>query len=194
MSVALRRLLENPLFESLLLLQAGTRADSFSDEARARMRPWVDAAQSRFRVALELRDAETRPAVLSLLRESAFLALCALDAAQERALPATPAEAWERFDASRTDAPVELESVRAFLASTDPLAADALQPARAAESRSAAELVVEWLLSLVEVRTHAQLTRARVLRCALFFAAAVLVVGALVSYWTMLNELASRGG
>ena len=69
MSVSLCRLLQNPLFESLLLLQAGARADAFSDPARARMRPWVDAARSRYRLALELRDSETRPAVFGLLRD-----------------------------------------------------------------------------------------------------------------------------
>jgi len=189
--------LDNSWLEAVLLLGAARRAATLSDEARARVKPWADAAQARFRVARELRDAATQRVALGLLRDSAFFALCALEAARSplESAPRSAAEAWQRFDTLAEPPrhpPEQLALVRTAFEKGEPLALDLL-PARAAdELRLAAEAVVAWLLGSIEVRTVAELARARVVRTALALAALAIVVWGLLSYWLSLAALAPR--
>jgi hypothetical protein len=194
--------LENPLvaswLEPLALLGASRRAGKLSDEARARMRPWVEAAQARYKVARELRDAQTQSVSLGLLKDAAFLALCALEAADSAPEPgpSSAREAWQRFDARAEPpfgAPEELARVRAaFAAEGDALSLDRIAPREANELRLAAESTVAWLLSLVEIRDPRQIARARLVRCALAAVGLVLVVWGLVAYWLSLSALEPR--
>ena len=188
-------LLGNALLEPVLLFSAARRAQALSDDARLRMKPWTSAAQARFRVALELRDPASRAAALALLRESALLALCALEVSETSAAPqaTSPKAAWERFQALPalpSGAPSVLPQVRAAFGTNDPLTVDTLALDEANEVRSAAELVVRWLLELVEVRTPRELARARWTRSALLVLAVVVVVWGLVGYWLALAALA----
>src|SRR5450432_2356470 len=127
--MALGTLLDNSWLESVALVAASRRADKLSAEARVRMRPWVSAAQARFRVARELRDPESQTVALGLLKEAAFFALCALELADsEQELAArSPREAWERFEARAEDqagAPEHWPLVSAAFGSNDPLSVD----------------------------------------------------------------------
>jgi hypothetical protein len=183
--------------EPVALLGASRRAARLSTEARARLQPWVVAAQSRFRVARELRDAETQTVALALLREAAFFALCALEAVESTAdsPKRSPAQAWERFDAlpqKPPGAPEQLGLVRAAFGTDAPLSVDLVPPSAANELRLAAEESVAWLLSLVEVRTPPELARARVIRSALALVGLVVVVWGLVAYWLSLAALEPR--
>jgi hypothetical protein len=161
------------------------------------MKPWVDAAQARFRVARELRDAATQRVALGLLKDSAFFALCALQAARSplESAPRSAAEAWQGFDTLADPprhAPEQLPLVRRAFEKAEPLALDLLSAAAADELRLAAEAVVAWLLGSIEVRTVAELKRARVVRMALALVGCVVVVWGLLSYWLSLAALAPR--
>jgi hypothetical protein len=58
--------------------------------------------------------------------------------------------------------------------------------------RLAAEASVAWLLSLVEVRTLPELTRARLIRIALAVVGLVVIVWGLVAYWLSLTAIEPR--
>ena len=194
MPIAIRPLLESAWVEPFALLGAKRRAAALTDAARERMRPWVQGARARYRVALELRDAETRAVALGLLHTAAWLALCAAAAAQGNEEPKAASAAWAAFDADAAGAPPpELELVKPFFSSDAPLAADLLDPARALELRQPAELVVAWLFELVEARSPREIDRARIVRSLLLVLGLALVITGLVSYWLMLNQLAARG-
>lgn len=192
-----RTWLEHAWLEPTLLLAASRRAAQLSDEARARMKPWVLAARARFQVARELRDAETQTVALGLLREAAFFALSALEAAHSAADLAarSPRAAWQRFDtlvepSALSGAPEQLQLVRAAFGTDDALSVERLRPREANELRLAAEASVSWLLGLVEIRTAAQLARARWLRSGLALLSLVLIGWGLVAYWLSLAALA----
>ena len=189
----------NPLsaswLEPLALLGASRRASKLSEEARTRMKPWVEAAQARFKVARELRDAQTQSVALGLLKEAAFFALCALEAADSAPESASRSakEAWQRFDARAEPplgAPEQLAQVRAaFSVDDDALSLDRVAPREANELRLAAESTVAWLLRLVEIRRPAQIARVRLVRCALAAVGLIAVVWGLVAYWLSLSAL-----
>jgi hypothetical protein len=184
--------LDSPLFETVLLRRATRQAQAVPEAARARMKPFVAAARARFRVALELRDRESRGVAFGLLRDAALLALSALDAVDSEALPEprSPRAVWDRFmQRELPGAPDSLAEARIVLGADDPLAPDAVAPGDAARLRDAAEEVVAWLLSLAEVRTPAELKRARLLRASLFGFSAVVLLWGLLSYWMALNAL-----
>jgi hypothetical protein len=183
--------------EPALLLGASRRAARLSAEARARMQPWVVAAESRFRVARELRDPETQTVALALLREAAFFALCALEAVDSTvdAAGCSPAQAWAQFDAlpqQPPGAPEQLGLVRAAFGTNEALSVDLTAPSAANELRLAAEASVAWLLSLVEVRTPPALARARLIRSVLAVVGLVAVLWGLVAYWLSLAALGSH--
>lgn len=183
--------------EPALLLEASRRSARLSAEARARMTPWVVAAQSRFRVARELRDPETRTVALGLLREAAFLALCALEAVDSTvdSRARSAAQAWQRFDElpqKPPGAPEQLALVRAAFGSSDALSVDLVPPSAENELRLAAEETVAWLLGLVDVRTPPELARARLIRSALALVGLGAVLWGLVAYWLSLSALAPR--
>ncbi len=195
--MALGTLLDNSWFESVALVAAARRADKLSADARLRMRPWVVAAQARFRVARELRDPESQTVALALLKEAAFFALCAFEAADAapESTARSPKEAWERFGsfADRpAGAPEQLPLVRAAFSADDALSVDLIGASEANELRLAAEASIAWLLSLVEIRTPTELARARVIRSALAVLGFVVVVWGLVSYWLSLGALEPR--
>jgi hypothetical protein len=183
--------------EPVTLLEASRRAHRLSDEARARMAPWVEAAQARFKVARELRDRESQRVTLGLLRDTCFFALCGLEAAaaEPRALPVSAAEAWRRFE-SRTEpllgAPEGLAEVRAAFSVEEPLALDRVEPRLANELRLNAESTAAWLLSHTEIRAPVQLARARLVRSALAVAGLVVAVLLLVTYGLSLGALEPR--
>ena len=193
MSAPLTRLLDTPLLEPVLLLAASRRALELPEAARQRMKPFVAAARARFRIALELRDAESQGTAFGLLREAAFLALRALEVSmpEQPAGPHSPRVAWERFSAlpARPNAPAALPLVRQVLASADVLATEACLPSDAAALRASAEEVVAWLLSLAEERSPQQLARARIVRSAVFVVSLIAIVWALLSYWFVLAAL-----
>ena len=187
-------LLDSPLFEPALLRVASRRAAALSDAARERMKPWVNAAQARYRVALELRDPETRGVALGLLRDAAFLALVALEAsAAQSELAESPLTAWQRFGTSEASsaAPACLARAREAWVTADLPALDRLAAADDGALRPAAEETVAWLLTLCEVRSQRELARARLVRSAFALLAAVLIAGALFAYWSVLSALSA---
>jgi hypothetical protein len=185
------RRIDVPWLEPVVLLGATRRAHGLSDEARARMKPWLLAARARFRVARELRDAATQIVALSLLSEAAFFALCGLESVDAAESPATtPKEAWARFDARAekpSGAPEELSLVREAFSADGALALDLIDPASANTLRLAAETTVAWLLGLVEIRTPREISRARLLRIALAVVGFAVIVWGLVAYWVSLR-------
>src|SRR5256885_1336296 len=133
--MAARTWLDHSWLEPTLLFAASRRAAQLSDEARARMKPWVLAARARFQVARELRDAETQTVALGLLREAAFFALSALEA-RHSAIDSSGRSAqaaWSRFDAlveasDSNAAPDQFPLVRAAFSADDVLAFERLPP------------------------------------------------------------------
>jgi hypothetical protein len=182
--------------EPIALLGASSRARGVSDEMRARMKPWVIAASARYRVARELRDLETQSVALGLLREAAFFALCGLEATDPATVVARSSkEAWQRFDAlpsKPAGAPEQLALVRDAFGNDDALAMDLVLPSEANDLRLAAEACVAWLLTLVEVRTPAQLARARLVRSALALLGLVVIVWGIVAYCLALTAIEPR--
>jgi hypothetical protein len=183
--------------EPLALREASQRARQFSDDERARMKPWVVAAQSRFRVARELRDPETQTVALGLLREAAFFALCALEVSASADDPAasSPQQAWQRFDElaeKPAGAPEQLALVRSAFGTDDALSVDRVPSHQANELRLAGEASVAWLLSLVEIRTLPELTRVRLIRVALMVVGLVVIAWGLIAYWLSLTAIEPR--
>ncbi len=181
-----------PPLESVLLLGASRRAAAFSEEARARMKPYAVAAQARYRAALELRDLESQAAAFGLLREAALLALYALSAANSGAVPEARSHRamWDGFLVQeRPGAPGALAEASIVLGSDDVLAADSVAPSDAPVLRSKAEETVAWLLSLAEIRSPRALKRARIVRSSLLLLALIASVCALGRYWAFLVTL-----
>jgi hypothetical protein len=191
-------LLDSPLLEPILLRQASRRARVLTDSARARMRPWVKASRARYSVALELRDRETQPVALGLLREAAFFALCAIEVAEPTAPPpaSSPKLAWERFNAlpESAEAPPELAVARTAFAADEALAVEKLDANEADKLRPAAEQTVAWLLALAEVPTPKRLTRMRRVRTLLLTVGLTVIGWTLLSYWLALAALAHPSG
>jgi len=195
--MAARTWRDNSWLEPALLVRASRRAAQLSDAARARMKPWVMAARARFRVARELRDPETQTVALGLLAEAAFFALSALEAADSAvdSVGRSPKAAWQRLESlaeSPAGAPEQLALVRAAFDTDDALSFERMAPEQANELRLAAEVSVAWLLTLVEIRTPAELGRARLMRSALAVVSAVLIGWGLVAYWLSLAALEPR--
>ena len=191
-------LLDSPLLEPILLRKAARRARVLTDSARARMSPWVKASRARYSVALELRDRETQPVALGLLREAAFFALCAIKVAEPAAPPpaSSPKLAWERFNAlpESAEAPPELAVARTAFAADEALAVEKLDANEADELRPAAEQTVAWLLALAEVPTPKRLTRMRRVRTLLLTVGLTVIGWTLLSYWLALAALAHPSG
>jgi len=191
-------LLDSPLLEPILLRKAARRARVLTDSARARMSPWVKASRARYSVALELRDRETQPVALGLLREAAFFALCAIEVAEPAAPPpaSSPKLAWERFNAlpESAEAPPELAVARTAFAADEALAVEKLDANEADELRPAAEQTVAWLLALAEVPTPKRLTRMRRVRTLLLTVGLTVIGWTLLSYWLALAALAHPSG
>lgn len=187
-------LLDHPLLEPVLQRRAARRALAYTDAARARMAPHVALARAQYRAALELRDVETLVVAFGLLRDAARGALRALEHAREGAsISPSPEAAWDQFSAQseRADAPPTFERVRAVLATKqDDLAAFVDALADPHELRVEAERTVAWLLELPELRTPAQIARARLVRSTLFVLALVAITWGLVGYWLALSALA----
>jgi hypothetical protein len=197
MTTGVPALLRAAWLEPVTLQLALARAERLSDDARVRTTPWVLAAQSRFRVARELRDLEAQPVALALLREAAFFALSALEQAESRseAGSGSPERLWARFNAVElglSDSPPQLERVRAVFAAADPLAIDRMRADEMQKFRGLAEGCVGWLLALAEIRTLPQLRRARVVRSLLAVAASLVLLSGLVAYWLSLANLTRR--
>jgi hypothetical protein len=194
MPAALTSLFDTPLLEPVLLLSATRRAEGTPEAARALMKPYAAAARSRYRVALELRCRDSQGVALGLLREAAFLALCALEIAGDDPVSPSSRAAWERFSAlpEPSGAPSNLAKVQALFASDDALAAELISPNEASAVRTAAEQTVAWLIALAEVRSPRELARARVVRASAFLVGAVAVVWALLSYWLALAALSEH--
>ncbi|HEX3851102.1 MAG TPA: hypothetical protein VHW01_09060, partial [Polyangiaceae bacterium] len=170
MPAAPTSLLDTPLLEPVLLRAAERRSEAISEAARARMKPFVAAALARYRVALELRDRESRGVALGLLRDSALLALSALEAVDSESLPEprTPRAVWDRFmTRERPGAPGTLAEARIVLGSDDVLASDSVPASDANRLRASAEEAVSWLLGLAEARSPRELSRARLVRSSL---------------------------
>jgi len=198
--MAARPVLDHPWFEAVALRAASRRAAKLSTEARARMKPWVVGARARYRVARELRDAASQVVALGLLKEAALFALRALECASSELTSAagSPQQAWQRFESLADEppgAPEQLTMVRAAFSTDDALSLDLIAASQANEAnelRLAAEASVAWLLSLVEIRTPAELVRARLVRSALAVLAIVAVSSCLVAYWLSLRALEPR--
>ena len=174
---------------------AEKRSAAVSEAARARMKPFVAGARARYQVAVELRDRESRGVALGLLRDSALLALSALEAVDSESLPEprAPRAVWDRFMLLETPgAPGSLAEARIVLGSDDLLAPDSVPPNDADRLRISAEGAVAWLLCLAEARSPRELRRARLLRTSLFVAAVVVIAWAGLSYWSALSALAPR--
>ena len=157
------------------------------------MRPYLNLAQQQYRTALELRDGETRIVFWGLLRDAAFHTLLALESAGDGTLSLSPHQAWEGLGA-QGGAPSALAGARLVLASEGSLVELASSSVDLEQLRPGAEQSVGWLLTLPEVRSPKQVTRARAQRLALFTLALVAVVWALVSYWLALSALSLPPG
>ena len=193
MPAALMSLLDSPLLEPVLLRVAERRSKAVSEAARGRMKPFVAAARARYHVALELRDHESRGVALGLLRDSALLALTALEAIDSDSLPEprTPRAVWDRFMLlERPGAPGALAEARMVLGTDDVLAPDSVSASDVNRLRASAEVAVAWLLTLAEARSPRELSRARLVRSSLFLVAAIVIVWAGLSYWFALSALA----
>ena len=196
MAGAAARFADVPWLEPVALVGAMARAARISDAARARMKPWVAAAEARYRVARELRDPESRTVALALLREAAFFALCALAVeAEDGAPPRSPGLAWEGFAPqaqAKANRPseAELALVRAAFSAEEPLALEAVPSREANPLRLAAESTVAWLLALAEIRAPKELARARVVRVVLSAVAALAVLACLIAYGLALASIA----
>jgi len=193
MPAARTSLLDTPLLEPVLLRAAERRAEAVSEAARARMKPFVAGARARYLVALELRDRDSQGVAFGLLRDAALLALSALEAVDSESLaePRAPRVIWDRFMAlERPGAPGSLAEARIVLGSDDLLAPDSVPANDASRLRSSAEESVAWLLSLAEVRSARELSRARVVRSSFLVVAAIAIMRAGLSYWFALAALA----
>ncbi|HEX3773904.1 MAG TPA: hypothetical protein VHV51_05530 [Polyangiaceae bacterium] len=184
-------------FEPVALIEANARAKKVSAEARARVKPLALAARSRFRVARELRDAETQYVALSLLREAAFFALCAFESleAEPEARATSPREAWSRFVARADEppgAPEQLELVREAFANDDPWSLELVPRERVNDLRLAAEATVAWLLDLVELRTPSEIVRARIVRSLFAALGFALIALGLIAYCQALVAIEPR--
>ena len=190
-------LLDSPLLEPILLRKASRRARALTDSARARMRPFVKASRARYSVALELRDRDTQAVALGLLRDAAYLALCAIEVAEPApAAPASSAKlAWQRFDQlpESAEAPPVVALARTAFASDEALAVDSLDANEVEKLRPAAEQSVAWLLGLAEVQTPKHLSRRRRVRTLLLAIGLTVIGWTLFSYWLALAALAHPG-
>jgi len=189
------RFADVPWIEPVALLGARQRAARVSDAARVRMKPWVEAAHARYRVARELRDSETQIVALSLLREAAFFALVALALAREEEAPKTLGAAWtgcEMPSAGDTERAAELSLVRAAFSAEDPLALDRTPAGELNALRLAAESTVAWLLALAEVRSPRELERLRLIRAVLCTLAALGILSGLIAYGCALASVSPR--
>lgn len=189
----LTRWLASSWLEPVLLRRAWQRSRALDDAARARMKAWVEAARGRLRVARGLVAPEDQSSALALLRDATgFASRAVLLADPERVAHAEPASGIaECLDAvaKAEDAPTELDSVRAAFSQADPLALEALSTPEYEALRLSVERVLQWLLSLAELRTPSQLVRARWLRVSAAVLGALLVLAGLVSYWMALSAL-----
>jgi NedA-like, galactose-binding domain len=163
---------------------AGRRIVSFSPAQLAAMRGYHQAAVKRLRAVEDLRNVGQATATLALLRQSALLLILSLlaskgDSIDEKAL--TPDAALERLAgivaADRLETPPELASVLPLLASTDLLAIDRLPAAEASRKVDEFQSVVEWLATLVDLRSPTELKMERLFRVGL---AGALLAAALV--------------
>ncbi len=161
------------------------------------MQPFVKASRARYSVALELRDRDTQTVALGLLREAAYLALCAIEVAEPApAPPATsPKVAWQRFDElpESAEAPPVLAVARSAFATDEALAVDALDPNEVERLRPAAEQSVAWLLGLAEVHSPKRLKIMRRVRTLLLTIGLTVVGWTFFSYWLALAALAHPG-
>ncbi len=197
MALTAARFADVPWLEPIALFGAMQRAGRLSDAARARMQPWAEAARARYRVARELRDVESQTVALTLLREAAFFALCALALEAEDATepPRTAELAWQGLVPpaeieANPPSERELALVRAAFSARDPLALDLVPRAEVNSLRLAAESTVAWLLALAEVRSPKELTRKRVLRVVLCAVLLIVGIAGLVAYGLALGALA----
>jgi hypothetical protein len=187
-----------PLIESLALIQAGQRAQNYSDAARERMRPAVLAARARVSASRSLADERNTPAAVALLREALGLlrrALLAERLPEEDAAQSLGA-AWRRFENLESKPalpPDALSSLNALLESEDPLYADRLDAGAARELRLSLDAIVAWLAELAEIRTPGQIALARVLRITFGVGFGVLVLVLLFEYVTLLMRLSDPG-
>lgn len=157
------------------------------------MRPWVEAARARARVAQALAAAEDQGPALSLLREAtAFASTAVLLAERERPLSelseSAIANCLEALAAAE-GAPASLSGVLAAFSNPDPLALDALAVSQYEVLRVQAERVLHWLLGLAELRTPRELGRARWLRASVALLGGALVTTGLLIYWVALTAL-----
>jgi hypothetical protein len=187
-------LLDSPLLEPILLRKASRRARVLPNSARARMTPWVKASRVRYSVALELRHRDQPKVALGLLRDAAFLALCALEVAEPAAPPpaSSPKVAWERFNQrpESAEAPPMFAVAQSAFAMDEALAVEALDENEVSKLRAAAEQTVAWLLALAEVHTPKRLTRMRRVRTLLLGVALTVIGWTFFSYWLALAALA----
>jgi hypothetical protein len=132
------------------------------------------AAQKRIRIARDLQESPEAVGALTLYREAAILVIAALKQ-QARTeggdVTADPATAWSEFDQLSLPAgypapPHEFERARLFLATSDPLAGDALSPEELIAATAAAAATVDWLAGAVEPRTIREIRATRVFRIA----------------------------
>jgi hypothetical protein len=168
--------------EFFLREAAMRRSDEFAPAQLAAIHLYKKAAMMRLRAAKDLWGVGQGSSTLPLFQQAAHLLILAF--LGSKGDPADPSKlgieaALDRLEAVLAEegisSPTALASTRALLLSTDPLALDRLPGAEAESATSQLQSVVEWLVSLVDLRSPKELKIQRLLR--LSTAAAALLAG-----------------
>ncbi len=175
--------------EALWLRGAEARARALTPAQQRFARLAALGARQRVAAAGDLRDARSVAAAAAIYREALCLALAAWVTARAGAPPEPlePAELLRSFQQLRTDAPPACAAVVAALEWLAP-PADLLEFDRLGQPQALArlvtlELAVTALLAEVEVRSVAQLRRARALRLGALLLSGVAALAGLA--WTL---------
>ncbi|HEY4158106.1 MAG TPA: HEPN domain-containing protein [Polyangiaceae bacterium] len=197
MNASLQQRLEGSPLDAVLQVAAFRRAQGFSNDGRARMRPWLTAARRRYRIARELRSDDRLAVALSLLQEATHPALRALDVAHGGdARPESETDAWAIVERVRDQeiVPAAFERVRAAFERADALRFDSLPVEEARALRDDAEQVLTFLLALAEPREPRQIRRSRWMRAVFAGLVLLVVLMAFIAYAAVLRSIAPHGG
>ncbi len=166
--------------EPWLLLRARQLATALPPERRAEVAALSSAAETRARLARDLREPELLPVALVLSREALALSISALLASRGE----LPGGALSARDAAESSELAPSERLRAFLESSDPSFADRLEVSARRELLLELEQELERVRSLYEPRPARRLALISALRVALGVAAIVLSLLAFIAVTT----------
>jgi hypothetical protein len=156
-----------------MLEQAERAAERQSAAQRSRTRELVLAAELRAAAARDFRYARQAPAALALYREAlALLTTALLVAGGEIGVgePLGPPAAWPKLVGMLGDRlpplPASLAQLEPLLGSEQLLAADRAQPSELRAALAAADILVDWARTGLEIRSVREIRRQRMVRLA----------------------------